>query len=76
MPITPAIEPASHPAVRARIPRTAKKASVPIPSPTPSQKTKKLTTKQRKQRHHILQEAIRDVIPMTPLIGRVPSPYH
>jgi hypothetical protein len=46
MPITPAIEPASHPAIRARIPRIIKKASIPVPSLTPSQKTKKLTIKQ------------------------------
>jgi hypothetical protein len=72
MPITPAIEPATHPAIRAKLPRTSKKASIPVPTPTPSQRT----AKQRRQRHHALQAAVLDITPVTPLIGRVPSPYH
>jgi hypothetical protein len=68
MPVTPAIEPASYPAIRARIPRTIKKAQVTTPTPTPSQKTLKLTTKERKQRRRALQEAIySNVTLVTPL---------
>jgi hypothetical protein len=54
MPVTPAIEPASYPAVRARIPRTVKKARVTTLILTPLQKTLKLTTKERKQRRRAL----------------------
>jgi hypothetical protein len=50
MPITPAIEPATHPAIRAKLPRTSKKASIPVPIPTPSQRT----IKQRRQRRYAL----------------------
>jgi hypothetical protein len=68
MPVTPAIEPASYPAIRARIPRTIKKAQVTTLTPTPSQKTLKLTTKERKQRRRALQEAIySNVTLVTPL---------
>jgi hypothetical protein len=72
MPITPAIEPATHPAVRAKLLRTSKKASIPVPTPTSSRRT----AKQRRQRRYALQAAILDITPVTPLIGRVPSPYH
>ena len=72
MPITPVIEPATHSAIRAKLPRTSKKAFIPVPTPTPSQRT----AKQRQQRHYALQAAILDITPVTPLIGRVPSPYH
>jgi hypothetical protein len=72
MPVTPVIKPATHPAVRAKLPRTSKKASIPVPTPTPSRRT----TKQRRQRRHALQAAILDITLVTPLIGRVPSLYH
>jgi hypothetical protein len=50
MPITPTIEPGSYPAIRAKIPRTIKKASVLVSVLTLLQKT----IKQRKQRRRTL----------------------
>jgi hypothetical protein len=50
MPVTPAIEPATHPAVKAKLPRTSKKASIPVPTPTLSRRT----IKQRRQRRYTL----------------------
>jgi hypothetical protein len=50
MPVTPVIEPATYPAIRAKLPRTSKKASIPISTLTLSRRT----TKQRRQRRHAL----------------------
>jgi len=70
MPVTPAMEPASHPAVRARILCTAKKG---FPTPTPSRRS---ATKRLNQRRRARASALRDVAPVTPSVARVPSPYH
>jgi hypothetical protein len=50
MPITPVIEPATHPAIRAKLPRTFKKASIPIPTLILLQRT----IKQYQQRYYML----------------------
>jgi hypothetical protein len=50
MPVTPVIEPATHPAVRAKLPRTSKKAFIPVPTLTLLQRT----IKQRRQRRYAL----------------------
>jgi hypothetical protein len=50
MPVTPVIEPATYPAVRAKLPRTSKKAFISIPILTLSRRT----AKQRRQRCYTL----------------------
>jgi hypothetical protein len=72
MPITPAMEPASHPAIRAKLPRTIKKSYVPVPT-TPSQRS---ITKRLNQRCRVHARALYNAALVTPLIARVPSLYY